>query len=283
MNKPASVVVQHAPARDSQNNLLGHWQIMPPDLCLIPIDNDNRQSSLGILVADQDRICEVRRGGILDFPRNGTNELAALSIHNGPFDKALEDSYITTLLKLAEVIDHCHPFTRCHAQRTSLWAHHLALKLGLDPIVIDQIAMAGKLHDIGKVVVPQEILLKPDRLTVEDWEQVKRHPIFGAVLLEPVDQFREIIPAVRYHHECYDGKGYPDGIGGEEIPLMARIISVADAYTTMTDGRVYRRASTPQEAATELIRCSGTQFDPQIVEVMVEAIWGNDIVEKTSP
>ena len=283
MNKPASIVVQHASTRDLDDHPLGRWQLMSPDVCLIPIDRPNRQDLLGILVADQDRICEVRSGGVLDIPRNGINELAALSIHNEPFDKSLEESYITTLLKLAEAIDHCHQFTQCHAERTALWARRLALDLDLESSLVSQIAMAGRLHDIGKVVVPQEILLKPERLTAEDWQMVKRHPIFGAVLMEPVEQFRNIIPAVRYHHERFDGKGYPDGIGGEEIPFMARIISVADAYTTMTDGRVYRRASTPQEAADELIRCSGTQFDPQIVEVMVKAIRGNENIEKTSP
>ena len=137
---------------------------------------------------------------------------------------------------------------------------------------IDLIALAGLLHDIGKIGIPESILDKPGKLTKEEYEIVKRHPEIGAEILSSIRQFEEVVPAIRHHHERYDGRGYPDGLKGEEIPVMARIIAVADAFDAMLSKRPYRDALSLNSAVKELQRNKGSQFDPQIVDILLNII-----------
>jgi len=126
--------------------------------------------------------------------------------------------------------------------------------------------MAGLLHDVGKIGVPEAVLQKAGRLTNEEFEQMKRHPGVGAKILADIKQVEDIIPGVLHHHERYDGKGYPAGLSGQEIPLMGRIICLADCFDAMTSNRTYRRALPLEVALCEIRRCSGTQFDPTLAE-----------------
>jgi HD-GYP domain-containing protein (c-di-GMP phosphodiesterase class II) len=130
----------------------------------------------------------------------------------------------------------------------------------------------GKYHDIGKYAIPFEILEKPDELTPEETQVVRAHPVVGETLLKESQEFKDILPAVRHHHERWDGKGYPDGLKGEDIPLEARIISVVDSFDAIISDRPYRKGISPQEALAELNRCSGTQFDPQIVGLFTNLV-----------
>jgi HD-GYP domain-containing protein (c-di-GMP phosphodiesterase class II) len=125
--------------------------------------------------------------------------------------------------------------------------------------------MAASLHDIGKIGVPENILRKPGRLTDEEFEYIRKHPEFGWMVLRGVEGFEEISQMLLHHHERLDGKGYPGGLSGDEIPLGARIIAVADSFDAITSDRPYRRAASAEDAAREIERCSGTQFDPEIV------------------
>jgi HD-GYP domain-containing protein (c-di-GMP phosphodiesterase class II) len=124
----------------------------------------------------------------------------------------------------------------------------------------------GKFHDIGKYTIPFEILEKPDKLTAEEFGVVKNHPVAGENMLKQNSEFNDLLPAVRHHHERWDGNGYPDGLKGEQIPLEARIISVVDSYDAITSDRPYRKGASPGNALEELKRCAGTQFDPSIVK-----------------
>ena len=159
-----------------------------------------------------------------------------------------------------------------HAREVARLALLVGLEMGLSGLELDALELGALLHDVGKVGVPSEILAKPGPLEEEEYELVKRHPEIGARMLEPVESLSSAIPAVRHHHENFDGTGYPGGLSGEGIPLAARIVGVADAFDVMVRGRRYRRPVTAEEALGELWRGSGARFDPRVVEAFRRAI-----------
>ena len=132
--------------------------------------------------------------------------------------------------------------------------------------------MIGLLHDVGKIGVPDAIINKKERLTDEEYDVIKKHPVIGKQILETIKEMPNLSSGARWHHERFDGKGYPDGLAGEDIPEVARIIAVADAYDAMTSKRSYRDTLPQDKVREELINCSGTQFDPRFAQVMVELI-----------
>ena len=134
----------------------------------------------------------------------------------------------------------------------------------------NEIKLAGLMHDIGKIGISETILNKPNNLNTNDWVEVKRHPEIGYRILSSVNEFSQIANYVLEHHEKWDGTGYPKGLKGDEISLQARIIAVADSYDAMTKERTYRKALSKEEAIAELKKCSGTQFDPEVVKVFIE-------------
>ncbi|GEM_PF-1631254 len=177
--------------------------------------------------------------------------------------------FIQSLNKLMEAKDRC---THEHSIRVAEYSVLLGLRAGCDKVFIEHLRQASLLHDIGKIGVSDGILLKPTSLTDEEMIVVKKHPQIGADIIGNVESMKLLVPLVLYHHERYDGKGYPAGLKGEKIPLGARIISVADAYEAMTSCRPYRDAYTREEAIQILKSCAGTQFDPKMVSWMVEIL-----------
>ena len=169
-----------------------------------------------------------------------------------------------------------HNFTIQHMERVALYSYMIATEMHLPDRDRVFAYFAGLLHDIGKDEVDEELLLAPRRLTEEEFERIKLHTLVGYnMLMERTDivpSFKRIAEAARWHHERLDGSGYPDGLKGEEIPFLARLVSVADAFDAMTDERPYRKAKSIDEAFVELSRCAGTQFDPEIVAALKEAI-----------
>jgi len=163
-------------------------------------------------------------------------------------------------------------YTFGHSERVVVYTLALADKLGLSEEDKTVLRHAAYLHDIGKLEVPHEILTKPGRLDDEEWEVMKRHPVWGSEMLGVLPAFRRAAEAVRSHHENYDGSGYPDGLQGESISLLARIIRLADSFDAMTSSRPYRRALTTSEALQEIIRSAGTLYDPQLVPAFVGAV-----------
>jgi len=159
-----------------------------------------------------------------------------------------------------------------HTERVSQYCVAIAREMGFSEVEIERIKTAAVLHDIGKIMVPPELLNKPGRLTQDEFDIIKKHPETGYQILKSVDEYASFASDVLYHHERMDGKGYPEGLTGEEIPLGARIISVADAYEAMTASRPYQEARSKESAIEELLKCSGTQFDPEIVKVFVERV-----------
>lgn len=182
----------------------------------------------------------------------------------------LRSTYMRTIKVLAQTIDARDHYTHSHSENVAKYATAIALKMGLSVKEVEVIRQACELHDLGKIGIEDSILMKPGALTEEEWSQIRKHPIIGAQILEPLTFLNVVIGLVRQHHEHYDGKGYPEGRKGEDILLGARIINLADAYEAMTSARSYRKTPlTKEEAVNEIKRNSGTQFDPKVVEVFL--------------
>ncbi len=181
----------------------------------------------------------------------------------------LQSAYVEFIGSLANALDARDGYTAGHSERVSHYASATAEALGLEKDRVEQIRIGAQLHDIGKIGIPDAVLQKRGRLTAKEFAIVQEHPVIGRGILEGVEGLAPYLDAVELHHENWDGSGYPRGQSGEETPIAARIIHVADAYDAMTSHRSYRRSLTHEQAIGELIRCAGTQFDPQIVEVFV--------------
>jgi len=185
--------------------------------------------------------------------------------------------FIHTSIALAAAIDARDPYTHGHTERVTNYCIAIAKELCGIPEMAnyknfrETLQIAALLHDIGKIGIPDHVLNKHGRLTPEEYEEVKKHSIIGATILHPIKELGDVAREVRHHQECYDGSGYPDGIRGNNIPLVARIISVADAFDAMTTNRPYRAKKSVEEALFELKRCSGTQFDPVMVSAFLLA------------
>jgi diguanylate cyclase (GGDEF)-like protein len=184
-----------------------------------------------------------------------------------------ELSLLDTVTSLARTVDFCDRYTRDHGQAVSRWAVRIAHQLGMSIEDIEEVRLAGVLHDIGKVGIPLEILSKSARLTPEEYELMKSHSVLGERILQPLKlgSIMRISRMVRHHHESFDGSGYPDRLRGESIPLGARILAVANSFDTIVSDRAYKRGRTYNDAAAELHRCSGTQFDPHLVDSLLRA------------
>jgi putative nucleotidyltransferase with HDIG domain len=180
-------------------------------------------------------------------------------------------SLLDTITALAYAVEAKDPHMKGHSQAVSNLAAQIAMQLGLSEAEIEEIRLAGLVHDVGKIHVPDDVRFKPTLLTAQEYEIVKSHPAWGAKILEPL-KVTAIERIVRHHHEAFDGQGYPDNLKGEQIPLGARIIAVADAFDAMVSARAYRKGRAPEEAVAELRRCRGTQFDPLVVDAFLRSI-----------
>jgi len=172
---------------------------------------------------------------------------------------------------LAIAIEAKDPYTWRHSAEVSNWAAKIASQVGLSRADIEDIKLAGIVHDVGKIHVPEDVLSKPSPLTPTEFDLVKSHAAWGAKILEPL-KTTALERMVRHHHESFDGHGYPDGLKGEQIPLGARIIAVAEAFRSMVRGSRYRKPRSVEDAVAELCRCRGTQFDPVAVNALIKLL-----------
>ena len=179
----------------------------------------------------------------------------------------LEKAYLDTIGILRQTVEAKDPYTRGHSDRVSEFAVLIGTKMGLDEKTIHILKIGGLFHDIGKIGIPDSILLKESKLSDDEYSQIKNHPTIGAHILGNATVFQDIIPIVKYHHERYDGRGYPSQLAGTDIPLIARITAVADAFDAMTSKRTYRDSLPIEKVKEEIERCSGTQFDPEIAKL----------------
>jgi putative nucleotidyltransferase with HDIG domain len=184
------------------------------------------------------------------------------------FDRQTEQIYLKTIAALTEAIDAKDMYTAGHSQRVAEISTAIAYELGLTQKEIDTVHYGALLHDIGKIGIPETILNKKGKLSAEEFLAIKKHPVIGTNILKSIDFLDDALMMVRYHHERFDGAGYPDGLKGEDIPFMARIVGIADAWDAMTSDRSYRAALSFGVAVQELAKNAGSQFDPLIVQVL---------------
>jgi len=201
----------------------------------------------------------------------------AIALDNSRLYQELEEMFFQTAESLADAIEKRDSHTGGHTQRVTLYSQAIAKYLQLTPSERKWVKITSVLHDIGKIGIEDDILKKPKPLSPEEFHIIKRHSNMGAEIIEHIRQLKEIIPGVKYHHEQVDGKGYPDGLRGEDIPILAKIVAVSDTYDAMTTDRPYRKAVDKKMAIDELKRCSGTQLDKEVVEAFIQAYQNGEI------
>ncbi|MCI0527412.1 MAG: response regulator [Nitrospira sp.] len=197
---------------------------------------------------------------------------AAIAVENARLFQNLKAANLDTIKALGSALEAKDLATKGHSDRTVEMALAVARRLGLSQQEEEWAQYTAILHDIGKIGIPESILNKPADLTHDDFEVMRRHPLLGCEMISQIEFLRPIVPFIRADHERWDGKGYPDGLAGEAIPLIARIVAVVDAYDAMTSDRIYRKAPGREYAIQELQRCAGTQFDPTVVKTFLKIL-----------
>ena len=181
--------------------------------------------------------------------------------------QCIRENYLATLDVLITALGFHDIETKGHSRRVAEYTRLIALRMGFDSPELDTVEKGALLHDVGKVGVPSAIITKPSKLTEAEWKKIRAHPTIGCSLLERHEFLRDATPVVRYHHEKYDGSGYPDGLSGQDIPIGARIFAVVDAFDVITSDRPYKKAQSVYEAREEINRCVGSHFDPGVVKI----------------
>jgi HD-GYP domain-containing protein (c-di-GMP phosphodiesterase class II) len=240
---------------------------LAPQLVAHPIERGGRR--FGVLLAG---------GKMGDDPQVSTYETKSIESVCGLLGAFLENaelyeeqrlSFIGTIRAMSGALDAKDRYTRGHSDRVAHLSAEIARALGFSGEEVERVRIAGIVHDVGKIGVPESVLCKPGRLTDEEFEKIKEHPEIGYRILEGIPGLPDILPGVLHHHERYDGRGYPHGLAGDEIPLLARIIGVADTFDAMSSNRAYRSKMSREVVLAEIAKCSGTQFDPRVAQAFL--------------
>lgn len=222
------------------------------------------QGVKGLLILG-DRVWGSFKGDELFAVEKIASQLA-VALENARLYEDMRQLFFGTVASLANAIDAKSPWTKGHSERVMNGAANIAREMGFDEERIERVRLGGLLHDIGKIGVMEALLEKPAQLDDDEFPPIRLHPEKGVAILAPIEQLKEVLPGILHHHENFDGSGYPGRLAGEMIPLDARIIAVADSFDAMVADRPYRKGLGVKEAADELARCAGTQFDPEIVD-----------------
>ena len=225
---------------------------------------------LGMLTLVETKSERVFTEAELEFAR-GFAEQAAMALHNAQLFEDMKGMHLGNLRALSSALTAKDFYTIGHTARVAAYAVLLAEELGWTPRAIQQLEEATYLHDIGKIAVADRVLLKSGPLTEEEWGMMKQHPVISAEIIEALLEDR-YVAGVRHHHERWDGGGYPDGLAGEDIPLVARLLCLVDSYDAMSSRRIYRPALSREECVAEVRRCAGSQFDPEMVTVFLRVL-----------
>jgi HD-GYP domain-containing protein (c-di-GMP phosphodiesterase class II) len=211
----------------------------------------------------------------LDILQTLANQLAVM-IANMEHHEDLERFTVNMVCSLVSAIEEKDAYAKGHSRRVYQYANLIARHLGMAPEEIEALKWAALLHDIGKIGIPERVLNKPGKLTADEYELIKRHPMKGKTILEPIEHLSRSMPAVAHHHERYNGTGYPEGLKGEQIPIAARILAVADTFDAITSSRSYRTPRSPLQAMQVLEKAAGTQLDARLVKIFKSAYHQKD-------
>ena len=237
------------------------------DLLIVPLIRD--RTTLGVIVGGPREDGQPLDSTDAKLCASMGNSLA-IFIENHMLYGDAQSLFTGTLHALTSAIDAKDSYTFGHSARVALLSGQLAEAAGHPPELVRRVVLAGQVHDVGKIGVPEAVLCKPGRLTDQEFEAIKSHPTVGAKILRDIPQMADLIPGVLYHHEKYDGRGYPTGLAGQDIPLFGRIIGICDAFDAMSSNRTYRSALDHEDVLGEIRKCAGTQFDPELAEHFVE-------------
>ena len=249
--------------------LTGHKDLAPP------LETIKRLEIQGYCEKSDkfDQLLLLIESGIKSIEQMNTIKTINKQLHDK--NEELERAHLDTIGILRQTVEAKDPYTRGHSDRVSDYSVLIGKKLGLDEKTLHILKIGGLFHDIGKIGIPDSILLKESKLSDEEYSQIKNHPMIGVHMLGDAAIFTDILPIVKHHHERYDGRGYPSQLVGDDIPYVARIAAVADTFDAMTSKRSYRDSLPIDVVRAEIERCSGTQFDPNIAKVFLD-IMDND-------
>lgn len=249
--------------------LTGHKDLAPP------LETIKRLEIQGYCEKSDkfDQLLLLIESGIKSIEQMNTIKTINKQLHDK--NEELERAYLDTIGILRQTVEAKDPYTRGHSDRVSEYSVLIGKKLDLDEKTLHILKIGGLFHDIGKIGIPDSILLKESKLSDEEYSQIKNHPMIGVHMLGDAAIFTDILPIVKHHHERYDGRGYPSQLVGDDIPYVARIAAVADTFDAMTSKRSYRDSLPIDVVRAEIERCSGTQFDPNIAKVFLD-IMDND-------
>lgn len=241
--------------------------LLAPQLVVHPIERGGKR--FGVLLAG---------GKLGEDPQVSTYETKSIEsvcgllgafLENAGLYEEQRESFIGTIRAMSGALDAKDRYTRGHSDRVAHLSAEIAKAIGFSDDEVERVRIAGIVHDVGKIGVPESVLCKPGRLTDEEFDKIKLHPEIGHQILEGIPGLRDILPGVLYHHERYDGNGYPHRLAGDDIPLLARIIGVADTFDAMSSNRAYRSKMARDVVLAEIARCSGSQFDPRVAEAFL--------------
>lgn len=280
VEKHGSVIEVYAPLVDDAGEVQGVFEIYQS---FAPVLADIRRSNAiiwGVILIGSVLAYVMQVRMVQNASRRLMDTEAQVKKVNSRLQSSLaqiEEHSLGTLQALTTAVDAKDSYTASHSLSVTDYAVVIGRRLGVSREELDLLERAGLLHDVGKIGVPEALLLKPGRLTAEEFEIVKEHSPAGAHIIESIPFLQEIVPVVKHHHERWDGTGYPDGLAGQRIPKLARILAVADAFDAMTSDRPYRPAMRIAPARQEMIRYRGIQFDPAAVDALLEALDAEEI------
>ncbi len=252
------------PARKAPH---AHFDKLGASAVAHPVSSDGQV--IGLLIAGDRQGAETAPSSVDVKLLAATATHMAIFLENAALYDDLNAMFLGTLEALTASIDAKDRYTCGHSQRVALLTQQLAQAVGLDEHTVSRMHIAGLVHDVGKIGVPEAVLLKPGRLTEEEFNWIRKHPSIGYRILKDIPQLKDILPGVLYHHERWDGKGYPQGLSGDQIPRVARLIALADAFDAMSSNRPYRPDLSREHVLEEILKCSGTQFDAELAPIFV--------------
>ncbi|MEM9559432.1 MAG: HD-GYP domain-containing protein [Planctomycetota bacterium] len=266
-------LVEHIDAKDDQAiHVVPAGEALPdelgPQAVVVPIRRGTRR--YGYLVAGSKASSDVQVSTYETLLLESAAGYLAAFLHNAQLFDEQQQAFLGTINAMSAAIDAKDRYTSGHSERVAMLAHRLALAHGLDEDEAERVRLSGLVHDVGKIGVPEAVLCKPSRLTDDEFDLIKEHPRRGYEILRGVPSLRDLFPGVLHHHERWDGRGYPDGLSGTSIPLMARLLAIADTFDAMSSTRSYRSALARERVLEEITSNGGAQFDPRLAPLINE-------------